>query len=243
MARFPIQGSGAGGTPPPPLPPDPFANYIFLEDFIYMSSPGILDKYTIFGTSALVDSPAGIRARYGTAQITTNNVAGATAGLSTKDNGGINTTTDNWTMKQIASLESTLAQTIVILGMSNEDTIDGTTIATAESDFAEASYFSFDPNRSANWFANSVNATVKTETDTGVTALLTTSTNYEIIHTNGVSEVFKINGSIVATHTTNLPSGAVNSLGILSSINTLDALFRNLELDLWFIESTRDNIP
>jgi len=238
MARFPIQGA-----PPPPLPSDPFTNYIFLEDFIFQSSPGILDKYTVFGTSALIDAPAGIRQRYGTAQISTNNVAGRTAGLTTKDNGGINTNTDNWTMKQIASLNSTLAQTIIILGMANEDTIDGTTIATAESDFQEASYFSFDPNRSANWFANSVNGGTKTETDTGVTALLTTSTNFEIVHTTGVNEVFKINGSIVATHTTNLPSGVVNSLGIFTSINTLDASFRDIEIDLWSIESTRDNIP
>jgi hypothetical protein len=65
----------------------------------------------------------------------------------------------------------------------------------------------FYDNNNSNWQAYTYNSSVGTITDTGVAAIADGSFNTFLTRCNGTSSVeFFINNSLVATHTTNIPS-------------------------------------
>ena len=65
-------------------------------------------------------------------------------------------------------------------------------------------------NSNANWQAITYNASVGTTTDTGIAAVADGTYQTFCVRANGTSSVqFLINGAIVATHTTNIPSSTV----------------------------------
>lgn len=85
-------------------------------------------------------------------------------------------------------------------------------------------------NANANWQAITYNASVGTTTDTGIAAVADGSYNTFCVRANGTASVeFLINGVIVATHTTNIPSSFVTpyatiakSAGATSRVMRLD---------------------
>lgn len=79
-------------------------------------------------------------------------------------------------------------------------------IAQLETPFNEGAYFRWHSTTSGNWFAVTMTGGVKTETDTGVTVVAGSIINLKIVSTSAINVVFSINGSTVATHTTNLPA-------------------------------------
>ena len=88
----------------------------------------------------------------------------------------------------------------------------------------------FYDNNNANWQAYTYNASVGTITDTGVAAVADGSYNTFLTRVNGTTSVqFFINGVLVATNTTNIPSTQVcPSIHIQK---TLGATSRNLICD------------
>lgn len=91
---------------------------------------------------------------------------------------------------------------------------------------------------SGKWLAVTASGGTRTSTDTGITA----NTSYAIfeytINAAGTSVTFKINGSTVATNTTNIPSGFLNGLffGIEKSAGTTN---RKVVLDWYDFLMTR----
>lgn len=214
--------------------PDPFTTYVLLEDFEYFSSPGLVDKYVLI--SGNVDAPGSFSQDYGTMEVQALLSAGNFGALQ-NENGSVKPG-DKWTIKQRATFVNELNNSMGILGMESINGLgDATTIAGIEVFIEHGALFTFDPARSANWFSATYNAGTKTETDTGVAPAFNVYQDFEIIHTPGDNTVFKINGSTVATHFTNLPSAL---LAILSSVwNKNGVNSKNLEVDFWVIESGR----
>lgn len=100
------------------------------------------------------------------------------------------------------------------------DLQDPASIANLESPLTNGAYFRWHSTTSGNWFAVTMNAGTKTETDTGVAVVAGSIINLKIEYTDATNVVFSINGSPVATHTTNLPA---TDLGILIGGATLSA--------------------
>lgn len=81
-----------------------------------------------------------------------------------------------------------------------------------------------------NWRARSCAAGGVTEsTDTGVVVALNTTYELRIVSTDGTSILFYINGTLVATHATTLPSTST-SLGCYLSVTTLAAETNNFRV-------------
>ena len=83
-------------------------------------------------------------------------------------------------------------------------------------------------NANANWQAITYNASVGTTTDTGIAAVADGSYQTFCVRANGTSSVqFLINGAIVATHTTNIPSSTVTPyVAIAKSAGTTSRVMR-----------------
>lgn len=89
-------------------------------------------------------------------------------------------------------------------------------------------FFEFDSNISANWRVRTSNGGAITLTTSGVAVTATTWFQLEAIQTVGTSWQYLINGVSVATHATNLPSGAV---GVGVEVYTQNATTRSIDLD------------
>jgi len=213
--------------------PDPFTTYVLLEDFEYSGSVGIVEKYTLL--SGIVDAPGSFSQDYGTMEVQSLGTAGNFSGLQS-DLSSVKGS-DTWTAKIRAVFPISTANRIGVIGMEDAQGFgDSTTIAGIEVFLFDSAIFTFDPARSANWFAVTTSAGTKTETDTGVAPTADIYQDFEIIYTPATNTVFKINGSTVATHTTNLPNAL---LSIVSAVWTKNAGSKALETDFWQIESTR----
>jgi hypothetical protein len=67
---------------------------------------------------------------------------------------------------------------------------------------------------SGKWQAVTRNNSSETATDTGVTAATSAYTRFDVwCNAAGTSVVFRINGAVVATHTTNIPTAAGREFG------------------------------
>jgi len=88
----------------------------------------------------------------------------------------------------------------------------------------------FYSNANANWQAITYNSSVGTTTDTGVAAVADGSYNTFCVRANGTASVeFLINGAVVATHTTNIPSSFVTPYATIAK--SAGATSRVLRLD------------
>lgn len=67
-------------------------------------------------------------------------------------------------------------------------------------------------------YATNANGTTQTKTDVTSGITLTDSNQYRVIWDAGTSAKFYINDTLVATHTTNLPSGTSDTPGIFIGI-------------------------
>jgi len=100
-------------------------------------------------------------------------------------------------------------------------------------------YFRYSPaDGDTNWFAVTEASGTATETDSSVTPAVDTWVNFRIeVNAGGTSVVFKLDGSTVATHTTNIPSSSTGMTGqvyvVGSSTNELhvDALMYDKVFD------------
>jgi hypothetical protein len=91
---------------------------------------------------------------------------------------------------------------------------------------------------SPNWQVVTINNSTRTITDTGVAVSATTFQKLSfIVNGNGTSVQFFINNSLVATHTTNIPTGQTKKLSLQSYIvKTAGTTTRNIYLDYVHID-------
>lgn len=75
-------------------------------------------------------------------------------------------------------------------------------------------------NNAGALFAQNANGTTKTSTNVTGSLTLTNLNTYEIVFTPGTSALFYINGVLVATQTTNLPTTQTLDIGYGCSVNT-----------------------
>lgn len=97
----------------------------------------------------------------------------------------------------------------------NNFTIRAGFITSAASDSANGAYFRYNHGVNTGKFqAVTRNNNAETAVDTGITAAANTDYKFDIeVNADGTSAVFKINGTTVATITTNIPTGT-NRTGI-----------------------------
>lgn len=107
-------------------------------------------------------------------------------------------------------------------------------------DCTDGVHFQYDPATSTNWRCVTVSNGTATKTTTSV-AVSTTYTRFGIaINSTGTSVTFTINGTSVATHTTNIPTGAGRFTGVCSKIQkTGGAAARQAVIDYFYQRITR----
>jgi hypothetical protein len=99
---------------------------------------------------------------------------------------------------------------------------------------ANGCWFTVDRTKSTtNWYAITANASTATSTDTGVAFTATTWTNLRIvIDSAAASAKFYINGSLVATNSTNLPTVGIGPMCYVA--NVASAVTKTVRLD-WML--------
>lgn len=90
---------------------------------------------------------------------------------------------------------------------------------------------------SGNWEAVTANADTKTTTDTGIAQATTYKTFKFVVNAAGTSVVFSIDGSTVATHTTNLPAQGGRIYPFLLATPS-DGVARKYEVDYYYLKMT-----
>jgi hypothetical protein len=111
---------------------------------------------------------------------------------------------------------------------------DAFTVSTAPT---EGIYFSYDSTASANWIANNTNSSTTTST-TSTTAVTTGfQTLTVIVNAAWTSMEFFVNGVSIATHTTNIPSGATNLTTGVRSIKSAGTTARSAFMDYFNFQS------
>lgn len=78
-------------------------------------------------------------------------------------------------------------------------------------------------------YASNANGTTQTSTDVSSGITLAAYNTYEWTLTGDTSIVFKINGTTVATHTTNIPTTSYTNYGLAFGIETQTADFRSMQ--------------
>ncbi len=235
------EGTGTGGFPSTV----PLTRYMIFEEFYWADdgTDSLLDKYIKLPTAGIRATDS-IKTVGGVVRVESV-TAGRGGGLGiskTTSGGGWTDPTKNVESKIRVGLGANqfflgpLIDRIDFIGfMDNQPTnIGATDVASAEANFANGAYFrSLD---GGNWQAVTMNTNTKTETDTGVAPVAGAMQNFEIIFTSS-QIVFKINGSTVATHTTNLP---IVLIFLMSYINNTGIGSNNSHfLDSWYIIGDR----
>jgi len=232
-----IAGGGGGGGS---LIPDtvPFTRYVLYEEFNNNDTTNLEVQYGEIagnGQIGIVQT----KQTGGIIEIGTSGTAGLGEGLGTV---GANKTrhamwtdpTKNAESKIRTALKSPLTNRLDFIGFMDETpAISGaTSVALAEANFANGAYFRYDG--AGNWQAVTMLTNTKTTTDTGV-APSGSQQDFEIIFTAS-QIVFKINGSTVATHTTNLP---IVLIFLLNYTIDQTAVTHTQELDTWYVIGDR----
>jgi len=242
------------GPPGPPGPPGggggsgfpdtvPFTRYMFFEEFYWQDDSGqpLEDKYDELGGSGSIKPASDIRRAGGVIEIqsapSSEAGRGEGLGLANKANptGSWTDPTKNTESRIRAALLTPLTDRIDFIGFMDATpaAFGATTVALAEENFDNGAYFrSLD---GGNWQAVTMNNKFKTETDTFVTPVAGAFQNFEILFTSDQVE-FKINGSTVATHKTNVPSVLIFLQNYVAS--TIAANHSQL-LDSWYIIGDR----
>ena len=200
------------------------SDFDFVDDFTYNNSPSLLtadtrNAGTSNGQTGVNDPP---RSGLYTLATGTNAAGGAALG------GNIGYNFSGWARLsfsanfRIVTLADVTNSYRIFTGFNSS--YDSTTAPTIRS----AGLF-YD-NNNVNWQAYTYNASVGTITDTGVAAVADGSYNTFLTRVNGTTNVqFFINGVLVATNTTNLPS--TNVCPQIQIQKTLGATSRNIISD------------
>jgi hypothetical protein len=180
------------------------SDFDFVDDFTYNNSPSLLtadtrNAGTSNGQTGVNDPP---RTGLYTLATGTNAAGGAALG------GNIGYVFSGWArlsfsanFRIVTLADGTNSYRIFVGFNSSYDSTTAPTIRSAGL---------FYDNNNANWQAYTYNASVGTITDTGIAAVADGSYNTFLTRINGTSNVeFFINGVLVATNTTNLPSTQV----------------------------------
>jgi len=200
------------------------SDFDFVDDFTHNNSPSVLTSDTRNAGTSAGQTSTNNPPQNGFWQLQTGTNAAGGAALS----GNIGYLFSSWAGLSFASnfRVVTLADGTnsyrIFTGFNSS--YDSTTAPTARS----AGLF-YD-NNNVNWQAYTYNSSVGTITDTGVPAVADGSYNTFLTRVNGTSNVqFFINGVLVATNTTNIPSNQVCPQ--IQIQKTLGATSRNIILD------------
>jgi hypothetical protein len=104
----------------------------------------------------------------------------------------------------------------------------------------DGALFYYTHSLSANWYCRTISNSTITSTDTATAVVVDTWTKFEIrVNADGSSVTFYMNDSLVATHTTNIPTGVARSLGCLTSIrrNDTNTTSRTMAVDMAYVEN------
>ncbi len=140
-----------------------------------------------------------------------------------------------------ASLEFSLRLTTAISdGTDSYDVWAGFADTTGGSAQTDGAYFLYDHNTSANWQVVTAKAGTRTTTASSVAAANGTWVKFRIdINAACTSIAFYMDGSLVATHTTNLPDTTSNNSGIMFGIlKSLGTTARTFALDYVKMDQT-----
>ena len=176
----------------------------------------------------------------GVIEIGSGGVAGSGQGLGTiqtpaTDTGMWTNPTKDTESKIRTALVDSLTNRLDFIGFIDEAplTTGATSVALAEGTLSDGAYFRYDG--SGNWQAITMNTTTKTTTDTGVAPVLGTQQNFEIIF-ESTKITFKIDDTVVATHTTNLPTVLIF---IQNVVIDQTAVTHSQNLDTWYVIGDR----
>lgn len=199
------------------FPVDPTLRSALFDDWISATEAGVLGwTSTNSGagsspTSTVSGSEAFNRAQ-GAALLSTGTTATGRSAVSLGDVMGIGYTAISQQWRVLIPTLSTGAEEFAFL-VGFGDTPAGAGIAQTN-----AVFFSYDRTVSTNWLCNTVKAGAVTQTITTTAVTNTAFRRYHIeINAAGTSVVFSIDGTTVATHTTNIP-GFLEFTGPLTKI-------------------------
>lgn len=97
--------------------------------------------------------------------------------------------------------------------------------------------FVYDRSTSANWIVTTANNGTRTSTTTSTVVTENAWNKLKVVVTGVTSAEFIINGTSVATHTTNIPNGAARKCGPSFSIRrvTAGSTSRQIAIDYWHL--------
>lgn len=236
---------------------DHFAQSELLDDFFYNEPDAVsfylnLAKYTTKVANAQIaiqESQAGFPFGVdGVINVEISSVAsGDGGGFCSSFLGGGNNfdPKKNITMRIRTALVAPLTTRVDLIGLIDDNA--GSTGVTGTVNFTNSvdGGFWFESENGGNWFAVSNDASIDTKTDTGVAPVAGVFQNFEVIHTptSPRQDIFKIDGSTVATHTTNVDNGTSNPNRRFFLTNWIAVLAigddRSHELDLWHVVADR----
>ena len=215
----------------------PFTRYVLYEEFNNNDTTNLEVQYGEIGGNGQIGITQ-TKQTGGVIVIGTGGVAGLSQGLGTVSNitkeGQWTDPTKNAESKIRTAVTSPLTNRLDFVGFMDNTplTTGATSVALAEGNFANGAYFRYDGT--GNWQAVTMLTNTKTTTDTGV-APDGSQQNFEIIFTS-TNIVFKINGVIVATHTTNLP---IVLIFLQNNVIDQSAVTHDQELDTWYVIADR----
>jgi len=229
---------------------DHFTQTELLDDFYY-ADPGASNflgssKYILrngTGSTITLDQPQSGKLIGGTVFLEVNTTLsgqGSAFRNSDQAQSGTHFNSNKPTVMRIRSaLVSDLTLRIDGMGLvdDNFSIFGGATFATFDSSVDEGFYFKKESG--GNWIAVSQDSNANTDTDTGVSATVNVFQDFEIIHTPGVSDVFKIDGTTVVTHTTTIADTGVNLFLSHAIVNLGAGIDRSIEIDLWHVVADR----
>jgi len=239
-----VNAGGGGGSD--------FSTVVFEDDFFYadpsndtwLEATKYMVRTATTNTSISLDQPQSGKLFNGVLFIEVSSSdlgkGGAFRGTSQGSGGGNFDSSKNITLLMRSALVNDITNRVDGMGLVDDNFgIFGGTTGQANCDTSVDEGFYFKKDSSSNWIAVSQDSNTNTDTDTGVSATLNTFQDFEIIHTPGVSDVFKIDGNTVVTNTTTIADSGVN-LFLDNSIMVLETgVDKATEIDLWKVTSER----
>lgn len=185
--------------------PDPRYGFKLFDEFSSTAAPSQIDWNA---------SGAGPVGNFGTYQgvfFIESSTASAAAYLMTYTAGTAFGSMDLYmeAMVQIPTLATVGEDFCAMIGFNDKLTFDANSACT------DGAYFTLNRGvNGANWITNTVNNTTKTSTNSSTAVVAGTWYRLGIlVSATNSNVVFSVNGTTIATHTTNIPSGAARSTG------------------------------
>jgi len=101
-------------------------------------------------------------------------------------------------------------------------------------DHADGVYFEYDESVSANFRLKAANSSVRTTVDSGVAVPANTFFRLKIVINDTTNAQFYVNGVLVGTISTNLPSNTTLLLAIVHIIKSVGTTSRTLQMDNFY---------